>query len=126
LCRSSMVACAVMAMIGTFAKRSSALSLLVAWKPSISGICRSISTTSNGGGAGPSDRLCTPSRPLPATRTVAPHALQQFDGDLRVDLVVFDEQDVRAPEPIRVLVYRRARAAVTSVAEEVRERVDDR
>src|SRR5437899_1003906 len=71
-CRSSSVAWAVMAMIGKLAKQRSALRWAVAWKPSISGIWRSINTRSNGGGCGPSERICTPSRPLPATRTVAP------------------------------------------------------
>src|SRR5437660_7434921 len=126
-CRSSSVAWAVMAMIGKLAKRRSALRWVVAWKPSISGIWRSINTRSNGGGCGPSERICTPSRPLPATRTVAPAPSSSSTAICWLISLSSDEEDSRAPEPARLLVRGHARdsAPASWITEEIHERVHD-
>ena len=80
-------------MIGNFRKRGSLRNSLVAVNPSISGICRSMNTTSNRRGLVP----C--SQDLHGFTAMVGHgydcsgALQQFRRNLLVHLVVFHQQD---------------------------------
>ena len=66
----------------------------VASRPSISGICTSISTRSNVAGVGCRDA----SLPLLATVTVCPCSFQQGHGQFLVDQAVLGQQDVQAAD----------------------------
>ena len=127
--RSPCIACAVSATIGS-RRRCRAFSrsriACVASNPPISGICRSISTTSNGALVGRVDRRDRLAAVLDGPDVVAA-LLQQRGHELPVDGIVFGDEHVqrtqhgarrRARPPARV------RSCRVGDAEEPRERVE--
>ena len=95
--RSPFMAWAVMAMIGVWAPvaASRARMAAVASKPSISGICTSISTTSNGSLVQGGQRLAA----VAGHHDLMAPLLQQADRQPLVDRVVLGQQE---PEPCRL------------------------
>ena len=93
--RSASEALAVMARIGSPAKRPSARIRRVASRPSISGICMSISTASNSTLA--SSTLLNARQPTVGEGHPGALAAQQLGGDLAVQRVVLHYQQTHAP-----------------------------